>query len=519
MKGIIYIRVSSDEQVKGTSLDDQLERCKKFCNEKGITIIKVFREEGASAKSTDRKVFLEAVEFCRTDKIDAFVVWKVDRFARNVEDHFAVRATLAKYKTTLFSVTEPIGNEPAEKLFEIMLAGFAEFDNSIRKTRCSNGMLARIKQGIYPWKPPIGYICANHKKNGEKKTEPDKPDEQIFPLIQNVLKDFSKGIFTQTDIANKLNELGLDKIRGQKTDLRFVDRILGKYLKFYAGIICNSLTNNEDINGLHKPMITKEEMYQIQLIRAGKFKMLKRDRHNPEFPLRRTVICAFCSNPLTGSISHGNGGKYSYYHCFTNSCPMYKKTLPKVELEKDFIKYLEEITPKEKFLNIFKESILDLWQEKGRQSYLEAQKHEKQLSILENKRKKVFEMREEGSYTKEEFLERKAEVENEIMSTKISLSEARIDQFDIEGVLVYANNFISNLGKQWFDLSPQLRPRFQKLVFPEGLLHERGKGFHTTKLGCIYELNQQCSGKKSQVVDPSGLEPLTSSLQKRRSTR
>src|SRR3989344_6052521 len=102
-KAIIYVRVSSDEQVKGTSLDDQEKRCRLYCADQGLEVLEIFREEGASAKSADRKILLEAIEFCRKNKgtISAFVVWKVDRFARNTEDHFAVRKILLDYGTTL----------------------------------------------------------------------------------------------------------------------------------------------------------------------------------------------------------------------------------------------------------------------------------------------------------------------------------------------------------------------------------------------------------------------------------
>ena len=51
MKAVVYTRVSSNEQVKGTSLEDQESKCRKYCLEKGIEILKVFREEGESAKT------------------------------------------------------------------------------------------------------------------------------------------------------------------------------------------------------------------------------------------------------------------------------------------------------------------------------------------------------------------------------------------------------------------------------------------------------------------------------------
>ena len=68
MKGIIYIRVSSDEQVKGTSLENQDELCRAYCKSKGIEIVGIYREEGASAKTAQRAEFLRAIEFCRKNK-------------------------------------------------------------------------------------------------------------------------------------------------------------------------------------------------------------------------------------------------------------------------------------------------------------------------------------------------------------------------------------------------------------------------------------------------------------------
>ncbi len=143
---------------------------------------------------------------------------------------------------------------------------------------------------------------------------------------------------------------------------------------------------------------------------------------------------------------------------------------------------------------------MDLWNDKESLLQNETQKYASQLSAYEEKRKRIFEMREEGLYTPEEFKERKEEIENKIMATKISLSETRIDQFDIEGVLSYANNFISNLGRLWLDLTLS-HERFQKMVFPEGISYIRGKGFGTAKLGLIYEMNRTFENEKSSLVD------------------
>lgn len=535
MKGIIYTRVSSDEQIKGTSLDFQEEVCRNYSKERGIEVLAVFREEGASAKTADRKEFLRAIEFCRKNKgkIDAFVVAKVDRFARNTEDHFYVRKVLIDYGVSLHSVSEPIGNKPAEKFIETVLAGSAEFDNAVRRQRCVDGMMARMNQGIYPWKPPIGYECAHWKKRDEKKTEPDKPDSVLFPIIQRGLKEYARGQVSQAELSRLFDQWGLDKARKKKATPQFVSELLLKYLQFYAGVLVNPWTN-EEIQAGHVPMITDEEYQLIQLRLSGKIAKVKKHKMNPEFPLRRTVLCSTCSNPLTGSKSRGGSGKYCYYyHCFKKNCLMYGKSIPKNTMEDAFIKLLCEITPTKEFLAMLRSSILDVWKDQGNKFKAEAKQYDKELSMLEEKRKRIFEMREDGSYSKEEFFERKAEVENQIATVKISRSESRIDQFDIEAALSYAERFVSDLGRQWSDISPNLRQRFQKLVFPEGITYERGIGFGTAKLGTIFELNRAYNAEiqrkrtdpqsiiaiKFATVDPSGFEPLTSSVQARRSTK
>ncbi len=284
MKGVIYTRVSSDEQVKGTSLDSQEEVCRAYCHDKGIEVLRVFREEGASAKSADREQFLLAVEYCRQQgDVSAFIVAKVDRFARNTEDHFYIRKILLDFGTTLHSVSEPIGNNPVEKLMETILAGAAEFDNSVRRLRCVDGMAKKLKQGIYPWHPPIGYITAGNKMRGEKKNDPDAPHPEIFPIIKRGLQEYSRGLCTKAELVRLVDEWGLASIRGKKTRQQLIDNILGRHLKFYAGILVSPWKEEEYI-GRHKAMITMEEYNQIIAVKSGKVHHTQRFNFNPTFP-------------------------------------------------------------------------------------------------------------------------------------------------------------------------------------------------------------------------------------------
>jgi DNA invertase Pin-like site-specific DNA recombinase len=177
--GIIYCRVSSKEQIEGTSLESQELACGEFARSKGIEIQRVFVERGESAKFADRTELLELLDYCRKRKgeLDVLLVWKLDRLARNVNDHFNIKATLLKYGLQVVSVTEPIDSNPEGKLLETILAGFAQFDNDVRAMRTVQGMRKKLQDGLFPWNAPLGYRTV---ARGEKKTLPDEAVQPLF---------------------------------------------------------------------------------------------------------------------------------------------------------------------------------------------------------------------------------------------------------------------------------------------------------------------------------------------------
>src|SRR5262249_34568864 len=160
-------------QLEGTSLSSQESACREFARVHKYVVSKVFVEQGESAKFADRPELLALLDYCRDRQngVTTLLVWKVDRFARNVADHFNIKATLLKYGCHVVSVTEPIDGNPEGKLMETILAGFAQFDNDIRALRSVQGMRRKLQEGLFPWKPPVGYRSVT--PSGQKKTAPD----------------------------------------------------------------------------------------------------------------------------------------------------------------------------------------------------------------------------------------------------------------------------------------------------------------------------------------------------------
>lgn len=94
---VVYVRVSSDRQVDNTSLDSQERACRAYCQSQGWKVVRLFREEGASAKTAERPRFQEMLRYCKEarPRPSFLVVYAVDRFARDTYDHHIVKRHLA----------------------------------------------------------------------------------------------------------------------------------------------------------------------------------------------------------------------------------------------------------------------------------------------------------------------------------------------------------------------------------------------------------------------------------------
>ena len=161
---------------------------------------------------------------------------------------------------------------------------------------------------------------------------------------------------------------------------------------------------------------------------------------------------------------------------------------------------------------MLKASTVDLWKEEGMSFSQEADLYERKLKMFVDKRKRIYDMREDGSYSKEEFTARKQQIDNEITAVKISMSEANIQKHDLAGALSFGEQFLVDLSLGWRSVPDPLKFQFQKLVFPDGVPYRRGQGFGTAKLGLIFELSKASERREKILVAGAGLEPAISWL-------
>lgn len=76
---VAYIRVSTDLQIDGFSLDGQLSAIKDYCKSNNINLKTYYKDEGISGTSVENRVQFQAMlnDISKDDKIDTVIVWKL----------------------------------------------------------------------------------------------------------------------------------------------------------------------------------------------------------------------------------------------------------------------------------------------------------------------------------------------------------------------------------------------------------------------------------------------------------
>jgi len=483
-KAIGYIRVSSEEQIKNYSLANQEEYIRKSAEERGYEIVKIFRDEGESAKTTDRLGLIGALDYARQQKkhIEALFIYRIDRLARNTIDYLGIRQLLSKSGIKIISATEPTDDTPEGEFIETILAATARFDNALKAKRTLDGMKKRLEAGWPHGKAPIGYL--NTESPTDEKIVIKDPER--FDLVKKAWQEMETGLYSINEMTKGLKKWGLITNRGNTISEQKVSELFRN--KFYMGVLTSKRWG--EFKGKHEPMVSSKTFLKVQAILDGKsFTAVPKLRNNPDFPLRNFVICGNCNRPMTGSWTKGRSKRYPYYHCARCKSPFSRST-PKEQLEQEFISLLESIAPKKEVLRLFQEIVKATWKERYKMSSQAQKTLQRALDELETKREALIEKNLKGVYPDELFKEQLTKIDEEILVKKSLLSESEMDKIDIETLLNFASRFLEDFPRLWVNSNLEQKQRLQAAIFPEGLVWNYS-GFRTPQLSLCFQLLQE----------------------------
>ena len=109
MKVFLYMRVSSEEQVKhGYSLDAQEEALKDFCEKNNHVIVGSYKDEGISARKpyTKRPAMVQLLNDLESIHPDIVLFTKLDRWFRNIREYYKVQDILDRNKVYWKAINE-----------------------------------------------------------------------------------------------------------------------------------------------------------------------------------------------------------------------------------------------------------------------------------------------------------------------------------------------------------------------------------------------------------------------------
>jgi len=308
----IMCRVSSDEQAKGYSLDDQLERLQNYCARMGYEIVYTIREDH-SAKSFDRPEWNKWMKLIKSKqlKVDEILFTSWDRFSRNLTESLNMIATLRDMGVVPQSAEQPIDYSIPESWF--MLAIYLtnpDVDNKRRSIKIKGGIRTALSQGHYPMRAFFGYKT---ERNSEGKSVLI-PDPEKAPIVQHIFDQVAQGV-SQKQLRTELAKKGITISRNN------ISNILKRIT--YAGKIIVPAYDDQPmklVQGIHEPLVSEHQFYQVQQLLTTNRKA--RGKHIPkyvklrdDFHLRGVLQCSKCNSTLTSSYSKGKLGKrYGYYH-------------------------------------------------------------------------------------------------------------------------------------------------------------------------------------------------------------
>lgn len=467
-KAVVYLRVSTEEQVENYSLDTQKEICRKEAEKRNLEVVEFFREEGRSAKTANRPELIRMLEYCRKNKrmIDAVIVYRLDRISRQTSDYLAIRKKLNECDIALISVSEPTGNSPTEKFVETMLAGFAQMDNDIRGERARNGLKARFLNGLSSRSVPLGYMF----QNGYATKDPETWD-----LILAAWKRVAGGTTSLREMAAILNEQGVrEKIKGQPKLLRSqtLSRIF--HNKFYTGILY-SKTYGQEVRGQHPPMVTEELFYQVQAVIDGRntnrtVLNVNRCRNNPEFPLRRIVKCSVCGQSLTGAFSKSqHSGLFGYYFCSRRCFKGKGSYVPRQDIDEALVGLLAKISLRPESAELLIALLRRTYQGRAQVLLKRREEADVELNKLYELRQSLIEKNLAGTYSDEVFKEQNARIEEKITLIQIAKNDAVLDKYNLEKICRFIKDKFTDLPRTYTESTLEQKRILLGSIFPFGM--------------------------------------------------
>jgi site-specific DNA recombinase len=306
----IYVRRSTDEEHQPYSIEAQDTRLASYIDSQpGWRLVKRFADDASGASVDKRSGLAKAMAAARAGLIDVLLVYRVDRFSRNLRDMVTLLDDLDRVGVVFRSATEPFDTStPMGRMLVQMLGMFAQFERDTIIDRVIAGMERKAAKG--KWKGgrrPFGYTV-------------DKTIHKLIPhtgeaaIVRLIFDLYTRDRLGARSLARVLNDRGHRTATGGRSAHQVL-RVLTN--RVYLGEL-----NFRDIvtNDCHEAIVDPnlfEQAQQILLARSEDYS--HRAANSSDYQLTGKMRCPKCDKAMIGTRAHGKTKIYRYYTCFNRT--------------------------------------------------------------------------------------------------------------------------------------------------------------------------------------------------------
>ena len=495
-KCVIYIRVSSFGQVDNYSLQSQLENCKTFAKKNKLEVVEIFDAQNESASKSQRKSLEEVKRFCfdTKNKVSYLVVNDLSRFSRQGNTGILLKEEFKdKGVTILESSATSLIRSAQDDTFDGIKLLFAQAENQTRNQKCKEGVIKRLKKGLWTGIPPKGYTKVD--KNSLRFTEEAKFIRMAFELKAQGYKN--------SQIMKKLKAQGSTISKSR----------LPEYLKniFYAGYIASPFLEGEIVKGLHEEIVSLELFLEVN--KEGGAVKYNKCVTQKERPLQGFITCS-CGSRYTG---YKKKNKYNYYKC--NGC---KTNVSSITLEASFENLLHSFCFKEIPKPLLKKQLKYTCEYIYEDVISNNKLTKSRITKLENDFDLIESRFVTGEISEVLYDKHGGNVKKQISILEGELQRHPDNLSNYDEYIDYFSEISSNIGGFWFNAPNEIKLDFQNLVFSEGVVYDfKKEAYRTPKVNSIFIASVGLSGKNkagksddniknSRFVPGAGIEPALS---------
>ena len=493
MKVAVYIRVSSEEQTKGESLNTQEKMGIEFAKAQGFEY-QVFRDEGLSGgEITRRGGYNDLLKVVKSKQVDMLWVFSTSRLNRDMMNQAVLMYECSKLGIPVYVGSKKYDfSNPDDKLQFGFLALMDEYQRNQIARNSVSSKIRLIKEGKWVnGTLPFGYDRAE----GNNGLVVSKEEKKIL----NKILDWIIDGYSLRKVVQMLR-LEHETIGGKV--YRYNDQWVRKLIErdyYTKGRISLSI------------MDATQEFKIEPIVSAGKreraYSVWKRNqKHKRDKPisyLETKLKCEQCKGNVTLAITYGWKRKdgtqdvYYYWSCRGGKDGSHKVrhwSIPQVEIENDILRYIDKFFLNESFLKEeIKEHVMEKYEKKIKElDSASLKKKQKEIKKLEEKLEKLkylflqedmtnaeYEVQKKDSMDRLMVLRRQVEEYDYLEEEKFRLvAEYWLEQINIENLTAreFFDSYVEAVylrvvKREWFKQGRLLKYRF---VFKS--IGKRGKG-------------------------------------------